>query len=193
MRRLKVSIDNLLIRSMGQGVVEHMLYQKWVLISRSAELNEIAWHASPHPKKTLEHTICLSKRVDADQRCLASDLHLELKFAGVMTWSSGADLEATKCGSHKLRRAGANCDAYAALSALFGRNPSIKLRLGREQRHSESSATRASRRLSKGRWSRARPAQKGRAHGRSGLVRHVAGSLLSALPPRRYKPSNKMI
>ena len=61
-----------------------MLCQKWVLISRSAELNEIARHASPHTKKTLEHTICLSKRIDADQRCGASDLHLELKFAGVM-------------------------------------------------------------------------------------------------------------
>jgi len=54
---------------MGQGVVEQMLYQKWVLISR---LNETAGHASPHPKRTLKHTIFLSKRIDADQRCGAS-------------------------------------------------------------------------------------------------------------------------
>ena len=91
-----------------------MLYRKWVLISRSAELNEIARHASPHPKKTLEHTICLSKRIDADQRCGASDLHLEFKFAGVMTWSSGADLEATKRGSHRLRQAGRSCSLIGA-------------------------------------------------------------------------------
>src|SRR5208282_1557657 len=110
----QVSIDDLLIRSMGQGVVEQMLYQKLVLISRTAELNKIGRHASPHPKKTLKHTIFLSKRIDADQRCGASHLHLELKFAGVTTWSSGADLEATKRGSHKLRRAGRSCSLIGA-------------------------------------------------------------------------------
>src|SRR5271166_193504 len=99
---------------MGQGVVEQMLYQKWVLISRSAELNEIARHASPHPKKTLEYTICLSKRIDADQRCGASDLRLELKFVGVTTWSSGGDLEATKRGLHRLRQAGRSCSLIGA-------------------------------------------------------------------------------
>jgi len=39
---------------MGQGVVEQMLYQKLVLISRTAELNKIGRHASPHPKKNAE-------------------------------------------------------------------------------------------------------------------------------------------
>jgi hypothetical protein len=58
-----------------------------------------------------------------------------------MTWSSGADLrqrsaDHTDCGER---------GAHAALSVLFGRKPSIKLCLGWEQRHSESSGTRASR------------------------------------------------
>ena len=89
-------------------------------------------------------------------------MHLEFKFAGVMTWSSGADLEATKRGSHRLRQAGRSC----TLSVLLGRNPSINLCLGWEQRHSESSAARASWRLSKGCRCRARPLKKDAAQGR---------------------------
>ena len=66
-------------------------------------------------------------------------MHLGLKFADAMIVAgSGADLEATKRGSHKLRelrRAGAHMQPYLV---LLGRNPSIKLCLGWKQRHSES-------------------------------------------------------